>query len=73
VKLALEEMQREGAHEVVLETEVSNSVAMSLYESLGFLRDKRLHRSAYHFSPFCYLWKDRRIKAGFFFLSAGTI
>jgi hypothetical protein len=32
------------ADEVVLETEVSNTAAMKLYERLGFLRSKKLHR-----------------------------
>ena len=30
--------------QVVLEAEVTNRGALSLYENLGFLRDKRLHR-----------------------------
>lgn len=31
-------------HQVALETEVTNTAAMKLYERLGFLRSKRLHR-----------------------------
>ncbi|KAJ2960896.1 hypothetical protein NUW54_g14409 [Trametes sanguinea] len=30
--------------QVVLETEYDNSAALSLYESLGFIREKRLYR-----------------------------
>ena len=30
--------------QIVLETEVTNTAAMKLYERLGFLRSKRLHR-----------------------------
>jgi len=30
--------------EVVLETEITNSAALRLYEKLGFVRDKRLFR-----------------------------
>jgi peptide alpha-N-acetyltransferase len=33
-----------GCDEVVLETEISNSAALHLYEKLGFVRDKRLFR-----------------------------
>jgi len=32
------------AQEVVLETEVDNEGAMSLYRKLGFVKEKRLHR-----------------------------
>lgn len=32
------------AQEAVLETEVDNLGAMSLYRKLGFVREKRLHR-----------------------------
>lgn len=31
-------------NKIVLETEVTNTAAMKLYERLGFLRSKRLHR-----------------------------
>ena len=37
-------MIERGADEVVLETEESNRAAMRLYERLGFLRSKKLHR-----------------------------
>ena len=30
--------------QVVLETEVTNTVALSLYENLGFVRDRYLHQ-----------------------------
>ena len=38
------ERPRGGADEAVLETEVTNLGALRLYEGLGFVRDKRLHR-----------------------------
>lgn len=38
---ALKVMADSGADEVVLEAEVDNSNALRLYESLGFVRDKR--------------------------------
>ncbi|GAC96364.1 potential peptide N-acetyl transferase [Pseudozyma hubeiensis SY62] len=41
---AVEEMVRMGAQEVVLETEADNEKALGLYEGLGFVREKRLHR-----------------------------
>ncbi|CDW96734.1 hypothetical protein [Sporisorium scitamineum] len=44
VKRALEEMVGMGAQEVVLETEADNVAALALYERLGFIREKRLHR-----------------------------
>ena len=37
-------MQADCADEVVLETEVTNAAALTLYERLGFVRDKRLFR-----------------------------
>jgi peptide alpha-N-acetyltransferase len=37
-------MKRQGADEIVLETEHHNTGALLLYEKLGFIRDKRLHR-----------------------------
>ncbi len=37
-------MLNHGCDEVVLETEVSNGAALSLYENLGFVRDKYLHQ-----------------------------
>ncbi|WVR03126.1 hypothetical protein IAU60_000116 [Kwoniella sp. DSM 27419] len=44
VELAIAEMTRRGAHEVVLETEYDNESSLALYDRLGFLREKRLHR-----------------------------
>lgn len=44
VKLAIQEMIKNGAEEVVLEAEVTNKGALKLYENLGFIRDKRLHK-----------------------------
>lgn len=41
---AVEEMVKMGAQEVVLETEADNQKALGLYEGLGFVREKRLHR-----------------------------
>lgn len=39
---AIEEMKKEKADEVVLETETHNIGALKLYENLGFVRDKKL-------------------------------
>jgi peptide alpha-N-acetyltransferase len=44
VRLAIDAMTARGADEIVLETEVSNTASLKLYERLGFLRSKRLHR-----------------------------
>ncbi|KAF3941178.1 hypothetical protein ABW19_dt0200114 [Dactylella cylindrospora] len=44
VKMAIDAMIARDADEVVLETEVTNTGAIKLYEHLGFLRSKRLHR-----------------------------
>jgi peptide alpha-N-acetyltransferase len=44
VQLAIEAMAARDADEIVLETEVSNTASLKLYERLGFLRSKRLHR-----------------------------
>ncbi|KAF4630212.1 hypothetical protein G7Y89_g7930 [Cudoniella acicularis] len=44
VRKAIDAMEERGADEVVLETEESNVPAMKLYERLGFLRSKKLHR-----------------------------
>ncbi|KAI4184259.1 MAG: hypothetical protein L6R41_004863 [Letrouitia leprolyta] len=58
VRLALDIMIERDAEEIALETEVTNTAAMKLYERLGFLRSKRLHRyylngnSAYRFVLF---------------------
>eukprot|EP00039_Didymoeca_costata_P020688 m.342111 g.342111 ORF g.342111 m.342111 type:complete len:163 (+) comp20943_c0_seq1:136-624(+) len=44
VERAITEMKQNGADEVVLETEVTNPIAIKLYEQLGFARDKVLFR-----------------------------
>lgn len=44
VEMAISEMIKGDADEVVLETEVTNKPALQLYEKLGFVRDKRLFR-----------------------------
>lgn len=44
VRMALDAMVARDADEVALETEETNSAAMKLYERLGFLRSKKLHR-----------------------------
>ncbi|KAK3375970.1 GAG protein N-acetyltransferase [Lasiosphaeria ovina] len=44
VKKAIDAMAERSADEVVLETEETNIPAMRLYERLGFLRSKKLHR-----------------------------
>ena len=45
VKLTVQTMiERDGADEIMLETEVINEGALRLYEGLGFLRAKRLYR-----------------------------
>jgi peptide alpha-N-acetyltransferase len=44
VKQAIDAMTRRNADEVVLETEEFNLPAMRLYERLGFMRSKKLHR-----------------------------
>ncbi len=43
-KMGIEEMVRKGCDEVILEAEVTNKGALSLYAKLGFIRDKRLHK-----------------------------
>lgn len=42
VMKTIEAMRMLGADEVILETEITNTAALRLYESIGFLRDKRL-------------------------------
>lgn len=37
-------MEANGADEIVLETEYDNGPSLALYEALGFVREKRLHR-----------------------------
>ncbi|KFG82367.1 L-A virus GAG protein N-acetyltransferase [Metarhizium anisopliae] len=44
VQQAIDAMTKRNADEIVLETEESNTPAMRLYERLGFLRSKKLHR-----------------------------
>lgn len=44
VRHAVQHMVDSGAQEVVLETEADNVAALALYEGLGFIREKRLHR-----------------------------
>ena len=44
VKMAIDAMEQRHADEIVLETEETNVPAMRLYERLGFLRSKKLHR-----------------------------
>ena len=42
--MAIDAMIERDADEIALETEITNTAAMKLYERLGFLRSKRLHR-----------------------------
>lgn len=42
--MAIDAMIKGNADEIVLETEETNTPAMRLYERLGFLRSKKLHR-----------------------------
>ncbi|KJZ72392.1 hypothetical protein HIM_08195 [Hirsutella minnesotensis 3608] len=44
VERAIDAMAKRNADEIVLETEEANTPAMRLYERLGFLRSKKLHR-----------------------------
>lgn len=44
VEKAIEAMIAERADEIVLETELTNKAALRLYDSLGFIREKRLVR-----------------------------
>jgi len=44
VSMAIDAMTARDADEIVLETEVTNTASLKLYERLGFLRSKRLHR-----------------------------
>jgi len=44
VNLTVQAMHANEADEVVLETEFDNEAALGLYESLGFIREKRLFR-----------------------------
>ena len=42
IQKTLDKMKEEGADEIILETEITNLSALRLYESFGFIRDKRL-------------------------------
>lgn len=59
VSKAIDLMIEKNADEIALETEETNTAAMKLYESLGFLRSKKLHRyylngnSAYRLLLYC--------------------
>lgn len=44
VSKAIDLMIEKDADEIALETEETNTAAMKLYERLGFLRSKKLHR-----------------------------
>ncbi|KAK3710002.1 N-alpha-acetyltransferase 30 [Vermiconidia calcicola] len=44
VRMAVEKMIENDADEIALETEVDNIPSLRIYEKLGFLRTKRLHR-----------------------------
>ena len=44
VRMAVEKMAALDADEIALETEVDNVPSLRIYENLGFLRTKRLHR-----------------------------
>jgi len=44
VRHSVDVMKENNVDEVVLETEYDNAAAISLYESLGFIREKRLFR-----------------------------
>ncbi|CDW74088.1 n-acetyltransferase mak3 [Stylonychia lemnae] len=42
ISKTLDKMKEDGADEIILETEITNLSALRLYESFGFIRDKRL-------------------------------
>ncbi|KAF2753734.1 acyl-CoA N-acyltransferase [Pseudovirgaria hyperparasitica] len=44
VRMAIDAMKERNADEIVLETETDNAASLKLYERLGFLRSKKLHR-----------------------------
>ncbi|RKO96356.1 acyl-CoA N-acyltransferase, partial [Caulochytrium protostelioides] len=48
VRRLIRRMKAQGAQEIVLETEVTNHLALKLYERMGFIRDKRLSRYYCH-------------------------
>ena len=41
MRKVIDAMKEQGAEEICLETEVTNIAALRLYESFGFVRDKR--------------------------------
>lgn len=43
VKMAIDQMVKDGAEEIVLETEFDNRSALAFYNRLGFIREKRLY------------------------------
>lgn len=44
VKRTIEAMKLRQCEEVVLETEITNKAALTLYQNLGFIKDKRMIR-----------------------------
>lgn len=44
VRMAVDAMIAENADEIALETEIDNIPSLKIYENLGFIRTKRLHR-----------------------------
>ena len=44
VRMAVDAMIVKGVDEIALETEVDNVPSLRIYENLGFIRTKRLHR-----------------------------
>jgi peptide alpha-N-acetyltransferase len=46
VRRIIREMKAAGAVEAALEAETVNAGALAMYQSLGFVRDKRLDRCA---------------------------
>lgn len=44
VRMAIDQMIVQDADEIALETEVDNVPSLRIYENLGFIRTKRLHR-----------------------------
>ncbi|WPH00174.1 acyl-CoA N-acyltransferase [Acrodontium crateriforme] len=44
VRMAVEKMIEKDADEIALETEIDNIPSLRIYENLGFIRTKRLHR-----------------------------
>lgn len=44
VRMAVDAMVAKDADEIALETEIDNIPSLRIYENLGFIRTKRLHR-----------------------------